>query len=83
VTALTPTEVEAMIARHLPGARVEVSDPRGDGHHYLARVEHPDFAGRARVAQHKMVYAALGDAMAAGGPLHALQIVTCAPPQDT
>ena len=73
-----------MIARHLPGARVAVSDPRGDGHHYLARVEHPDFAGKPRVVQHKAVYAALGDAMAAGGPLHALQIVTSAPPpQDT
>jgi stress-induced morphogen len=35
------------------------------------------FAGKTRIQQHQMVYAALGDAMA--GPIHALQLRTAAP----
>ena len=56
----------------LPGAVVMVHDP--DGAHLSAEVAAPQFAGLSRIAQHKLVYAALGDAMRE--QVHALQLST-------
>ena len=61
----------------LPGAIVEMRDLAGDNDHWAATVTAPQFAGKSRVQQHKMVYAALGDKM--GGELHALQVTTVVP----
>ena len=68
--------VEA-ITRALPGAEVEMRDLAGDNDHWAAKVTAPQFAGKSRVQQHKMVYDALGGRM--GGELHALQLTTQAP----
>lgn len=70
-------DIVALIEGALPGATVEMRDLAGDNDHWAAKVVAPQFAGKTRVAQHKMVYDALGDRM--GGELHALQLTTQAP----
>ena len=70
-------DIEALIVAALPGAVVEMRDLAGDNDHWAATITAPQFAGKTRVAQHKMVYAALGDRM--GGELHALQVTTVVP----
>ena len=70
-------DIETMIRAALPDAEVEITDLRGDGDHYAARVTSLAFAGKSRVQQHKMVYEALGGRM--GGVLHALQLTTVVP----
>lgn len=64
----------ALIKAKLPDATIRIDDLRGDGDHYAAHIASPSFAGKTRVQQHQMVYAALGNKM--GGELHALQIHT-------
>ena len=70
-------DIVALIETALPGAVVEMRDLAGDNDHWAAKVTAPQFAGKTRVAQHKMVYEALGERM--GGELHALQLTTQAP----
>jgi stress-induced morphogen len=70
-------EIEALIKAALPDAVVEIQDLAGDGDHWAARVTSAAFAGKNRVQQHKMVYAAIGERM--GGELHALQLSTSVP----
>lgn len=75
--AMTATDIEALICAALPDALVTITDLAGDGDHYAAHVVSREFAGKPRVLQHKLVYAALGGRM--GGVLHALQLTTAAP----
>ncbi|MEK9968179.1 MAG: BolA family transcriptional regulator [Ferrovibrio sp.] len=75
--AMAATEIEAMIKEALPDAQVRIDDLRGDGDHYAATVISTAFAGKTRVQQHQMVYAALKGRM--GGVLHALQLTTQTP----
>ncbi len=75
--AMAASEIEALIVAALPDAQVKITDLAGDGDHYSAHVVSGEFAGKTRVAQHKMVYAALGERM--GGQLHALQLTTAVP----
>ncbi|PKB13305.1 BolA protein family transcriptional regulator [Novosphingobium kunmingense] len=70
-------EIEAMIKAALPDAVVTMTDLAGDNDHWAAHVTSAAFAGKSRVAQHKLVYAALGGRM--GGELHALQLTTAVP----
>lgn len=70
-------EIETMIRSAIPDAVVEITDLRGDGDHYAARVVAEAFRGIPRVKQHQMVYEALGGRM--GGVLHALQLSTAVP----
>ena len=70
-------DIVALIEAALPGATVEMRDLAGDNDHWAAKVTAPQFTGKTRVAQHKMVYEALGERM--GGELHALQLTTQAP----
>ncbi|MEL7688314.1 BolA family transcriptional regulator [Citromicrobium bathyomarinum] len=67
-------EIEEMIKAALPGAEVEMRDLAGDNDHWAAKVTAPQFAGKSRVQQHKLVYEALDGKM--GGVLHALQLTT-------
>ena len=75
--AMAAADIEALIVAALPGAAVEITDLAGDGDHYAARVTSVLFTGKSRVAQHKLVYEALGGRM--GGALHALQLTTAVP----
>ena len=71
------SEIEALIKAALPDAQVTMTDLAGDNDHWAAHVVSAAFAGKPRIAQHKLVYAALGDRM--GGELHALQLTTAVP----
>jgi len=75
--AMAAADIEALIRAALPDATVEITDLAGDGNHYRAQVTSAAFAGKNRVAQHKLVYEALGGRM--GGELHALQLITAVP----
>jgi stress-induced morphogen len=75
--AMDASEIESMIKEALPDAQVRIDDLRGDGDHYAATVVSTAFAGKTRVQQHQMVYAALKGRM--GGQLHALQLTTQTP----
>lgn len=70
-------DISAMIKAALPDAEVTITDLAGDGDHYAAHVVSAVFAGKSRVAQHQLVYRALGGRM--GGELHALQLTTAVP----
>jgi len=50
---------------------------RSGGGHFDLRVVSPSFAGKTRMQRHRMVYAALGEAMNA--EIHALSIKALAP----
>ncbi|HWU69502.1 MAG TPA: BolA/IbaG family iron-sulfur metabolism protein [Stenotrophobium sp.] len=65
-------EIKTLIEAGLPGAQVTV---RGDdGQHFEADVVCAAFAGKLPLAQHRMVYATLGERM--GREIHALQLRT-------
>lgn len=74
---MTTDQIERLIQSGLPDAHVEVRDPLNDRTHFEAIVLSPSFAGKTKVQQHKMVYAALGDSF--DGPLHALALKTGVP----
>lgn len=75
--AMTDDEIVARIKAGLPDAEVTLTDLAGDDNHWAAHVVSAAFAGKSRVAQHKLVYAAIGPEM--GGALHALQLTTAVP----
>jgi acid stress-induced BolA-like protein IbaG/YrbA len=66
--------VERLIRQALPGAEVEVID-EGGGDHLRAIVAAPQFAGRSRIDQHRMVRAPVQHLMD-DGTIHALSIAT-------
>ncbi|MGZ4269261.1 MAG: BolA family protein [Solirubrobacteraceae bacterium] len=71
----TAEDVKARIEAAIPEATAEVES--ADNVHFNARVVSSTFAGRSRVEQHRMVYAAFGDEL--GGAIHALQLKTETP----
>jgi stress-induced morphogen len=72
--AMTADELETLLREALPDADIRIQDLAGDGDHYKATIRSAAFAGKSRVAQHQMVYAALKGRM--GGELHALALDT-------
>ena len=68
-------EIERIIAEALPGAEVEVVDETGGGDHLRAIVRAPQFEGKSRIDQHRMVRAAVQERMD-DGSIHALSIST-------
>jgi acid stress-induced BolA-like protein IbaG/YrbA len=69
---MTAAEIQQLIESGLPGAQVSVTGD--DGQHFEAVVVHAAFAGKTPVAQHRMVYATLGERM--GREIHALKLTT-------
>ena len=57
---MAAADIESLIRAALPDATIEIRDLAGDGDHYSAHVVSAAFAGKSRVAQHKLVYEALG-----------------------
>ena len=74
---MAAAEIERMIKRLLPDAEVVITDLAGDDNHFAASVVSSAFAGKSKLQQHQLVYAALGGHM--GGALHALQLTTSTP----
>lgn len=75
--AMEQDAIVALLEAALPDAKIEMIDLAGDNDHWKAVIISESFRGKSRVAQHQMVYAALGDKM--GGELHALALETRAP----
>ena len=74
---MAAAEIERLIKNGIPDAKIEITDLAGDDNHFAAVVVSSAFAGKSKLQQHQLVYAALGGNM--GGALHALQLTTSAP----
>lgn len=73
--AMTVDQIEALLKEAFPTAEINVSGD--DGVHMAAEVSATEFAGKSRVNQQRMVYAALKGKMdGSNGELHALQLTT-------
>ena len=71
--------VENLVRSAIPDADVRAVDLRGSGDHFELTVVAEAFTGLSMVEQHRMVYAALGDAMQAA--IHAVVLKTMTPDQ--
>lgn len=69
---MTKQEIQSLIEAGLPKASVQVIGD--DGQHFEATVVCAEFAGKPPLAQHRMVYATLGERM--GREIHALKLTT-------
>jgi stress-induced morphogen len=77
-------DIRARILAALPDADVRVVDTTGTGDHFAATVVSPTFAATGLIDRHRLVYAALGDALSggvdgSGAPIHALALTTLTP----
>ncbi|GLQ23534.1 ATP-binding protein [Algimonas ampicilliniresistens] len=75
--AMAERDIVALLKAVLPDADIEMIDLAGDNDHWKAVIVSEQFRGLSRVAQHQLVYRALGDKM--GGELHALALETRTP----
>lgn len=71
---MNPEDIISRVKAALPDAEIELVDTAGDRDHYAITVTSATFAGKLRVAQHRMVMDALGTDL--GTTLHALAITT-------
>ena len=71
---MTEAEIKYRIQAALPDAEITLEDLAGDNDHWKVIVKSAAFAGKTRVQQHQMVYAAFGRDM--GTTLHALAVET-------
>jgi len=79
-SAVSVERLQALLETAFPDAsEVRVID-RGGGDHFEVRVTAPVFAGLTRVAQHRLVYAALSEPWE-DGSIHELRINTKGMPQ--
>ena len=69
---MNPDELKKVIEAAFSDAHVEVT---GDGRHFSALVASDAFAGKTMIAQHRLVYAALGDRFDTEA-VHALSLKT-------
>ena len=67
-------QIKGKIEKGLPGAKVEIRDPRKDGVHIKAIVIYKGFKDKSLVEQHKMVYETVKEELKE--QLHALGIET-------
>lgn len=72
--AMAADQIEALLREAFADAEIAIHDLAGDGDHYRAVIRSDAFAGKSRVTQHQMVYAALKGRM--GVELHALALDT-------
>jgi len=66
--------IKVKIEQGLPGAKVEITDPRKDGRHLKAIVLYKGFKGKSLIDQHRMVYGTLRKELKE--ELHTLSIET-------
>ncbi len=69
--------IQQRLGEAFPDASVEVRDTTGGGDHFEVDIASPKFAGKSRIEQHRMVYAALGERV--GHEIHALGLKTRVP----
>lgn len=92
---LTAHDIERRLRERLSPQALEVIDEsalhaghaganaEGFGTHFRVRLWSPAFAGRARVARHRLVYDALHDFPAAGLHALAIEILDPSPQEDS
>ncbi len=71
-----PEDIAEMVRQKIPDANVQVHLYSGDDHFEMSVIS-ASFAGKSRIAQHQMVYAALGEHMKQA--IHALALKTSVP----
>jgi stress-induced morphogen len=69
---MTAAEITAQICAAMPDARVELQDLTGTSDHWKASIVSAAFTGKSLLERHRMVMAALAEAMK--GPIHALTL---------
>ena len=74
---MNPEQLQTIIEEAFADGHVEVT---GDGRHFSAVVVSPAFNGKNMIAQHRLVYAALGDRFDTEA-VHALSLKTYTPEQ--
>lgn len=67
-------ELHKILAEKFPEAQIEIVDLAGDDDHYSVTIIDKIFAGKTRIAQHKLVNEALGEIIKT--KLHAMQLKT-------
>ena len=72
--AMNVKDIEALIKKKLPNAKIVIKDLVGDNNHFSAEIVSKEFNGKSRIEQHKMVYNALSEELKED--LHALSIKT-------
>ncbi len=73
MSRIDANEIKRLVLERMPDAEVSVRAYAGDDHFEMS-VTSRAFAGLSRVAQHQMVYAALGEHMKEA--IHALRLKT-------
>lgn len=66
--------IEQTLQQAFPGAQLTVTDTTGGGDHFEVEIAAAQFAGLSTIAQHRAVYAALGERV--GYEIHALGLKT-------
>lgn len=77
LAAVNAEEIQRRLQAAFADAEVVVVDEAGDGNHFAATLVSPAFAGKRPLERHRLVYAALGEAMHT--EIHALRLCTLAP----
>ena len=72
--AIEYNQLYDLLRNTFPNCEIELLDTAGDMNHYEVTIVSEKFVGLSLVAQHKMVYDAIGEQM--GRELHALKINT-------
>jgi stress-induced morphogen len=67
-------DIEKQLKQALPNAKFEIKSLIDDNNHYSLSITCPEFNGKNRIMQHRMVNEALKSCL--GDELHALQINT-------
>lgn len=77
---MSTTELEQRLAAAFPGAEIAAKDLTGTKDHFSVTIVADAFVGKLPLARHRLVYAALGEAMKA--EIHALALTTLAPGEN-
>ncbi len=70
-------KIKEILEGALPECEARVRDDANDGEHFSAEVTSSAFEGKSMIAQHRLVYGALGDHMKSD--IHALALRTYPP----
>ena len=80
---MTPDDIRTRIRATIPDADVTVRDTTGTGDHFDATIVSAAFVGKGPVERHRLVYAALNDAiLGPSAPIHALALTTATPEES-
>ncbi|MFQ5355520.1 MAG: BolA family protein [Mariprofundaceae bacterium] len=74
--AVSPETVRLLVSQHIPDSQIFVRTYQGDDH-FEVQIISPSFVGKTLIAQHQMVYQALGEHMQQN--IHALMLKTYTP----